>query len=45
MYPQLEKIDVYTPDKPVRTVGIDGTLDGGDVLPGFTLAAKDIFSS
>ncbi len=23
---------------------LDGTLEGGDVLPGFTLAVKDIFS-
>jgi hypothetical protein len=28
-----------------RTIGIDGELDGVDVLPGFKLAVKDIFPS
>ncbi len=36
-------IEVYTPGLPVKIVGMDGALDGGDVLPGFTLAVKDIF--
>jgi len=27
-----------------RTLGLNDTLDGGDVLPGFTLAVKDIFA-
>ncbi|HLV36843.1 MAG TPA: Uma2 family endonuclease [Spirillospora sp.] len=27
----------------VQAVDIDGTLDGGDVLPGFTLKVRDIF--
>ncbi len=43
MYPKAQKIDVYAPGQPPRTVGIDGTLDGGDVLPGFTLAARELF--
>lgn len=43
MYPQSQSIDVYAPEQPVRTVGIDGTLDAGDVLPGFTLAAQELF--
>lgn len=30
-------------DEDVITVGMDGVLDGKDVLPGFTLAVKDIF--
>jgi Uma2 family endonuclease len=44
MYPMSQSIDVYTPGQPLRTVGIDEMLDGGDVLPGFTLAVKDIFA-
>lgn len=43
MYPELESIEVYPPGQPVKTLGIDDTLEGGDVLPGFTLAVKDIF--
>lgn len=45
IYPQLKKIDVYAPGQPVRTVGIDDSLDAGDVLPGFTVTVKDIFSN
>ena len=44
MYPDLKRVDVYAPGQPVRTMGMDGTLDGGDVLPGFELPLKDIFS-
>ena len=44
MYPKSESIDVYAPGKPVRTVDIDGTLDGGDVLPEFTLSVRDLFA-
>ena len=44
MYPQLPRIDVYAPNKPMRTLGSDGVLDGGDALPGFELLVKDIFS-
>ncbi len=36
-------VEVYVPGQPVKIVSLDGTLDGGDVLPGFTLAVKDIF--
>lgn len=36
-------VEVYVPGQPVKVIGIDGTLDGGDVLPGFTLSVKDIF--
>jgi Uma2 family endonuclease len=42
MYPQLERIDVYPPGQPARTLGIDDVLDGGDVLPGFQLPVRDL---
>jgi len=41
--PETREVEVYIPNKPKQTVGIDGVLDGGDVLPGFTLPVKDIF--
>ena len=41
--PEKSQVEVYTPDQPPKTVGIDGVLDGGDVLPGFVLAVKAIF--
>ena len=41
--PETKVVEVYTPGKPPAIVGIDGVLDGGDVLPGFKLPVKDIF--
>jgi Uma2 family endonuclease len=43
VFPSRQEIAVYAHGKYVRTAGIDDTLDGGDVLPGFTLAVKRIF--
>lgn len=36
-------VDVYAPGEPMRTVGMNGTLAGGAVLPGFTLPVRDLF--
>jgi Uma2 family endonuclease len=44
VFPEERVVEVYTPSEDVHTVGIDGLLDGGDVLPGFTLKVKDIFA-
>lgn len=41
--PAAQTVDVYAPGKPPRTFGINDTLDGGGVLPGFTLAVKKLF--
>ena len=38
-----ERIEVYTPGKPVRILKRGETLDGGAVLPGFTVAVNDVF--
>jgi len=35
---------VYHPDRPVEIVGPDGTLDGEDVLPGFSLVLAELWS-
>lgn len=43
LYPKLQSIDVYAPGQPPRTLGINDILDGGDVLPGFKLALKELF--
>ncbi len=42
--PEQQYIRVYIPNRTPQLVGIDGVLDGGDVLPGFTLPVKDIFT-
>ena len=41
--PEKKRVEVYTPGQPVRILGVDNVIDGGDVLPGFTLAIKDVF--
>lgn len=41
-YPSSQTINVYTPTE-TRILGIDDTLDGGDVLPDFTLPARSVF--
>lgn len=43
VYIERQEVEVYELSKPMRIVGIDGTLDGGTVLPGFTMALKDVF--
>ena len=43
VYPEIHEIEVYYPGQAVQTLRIDDTLDGGEVLPGFTLPVKDIF--
>lgn len=46
-YPLTQVVDVCHLDQEgnliIRKVNVNGTLDGEDVLPGFTLAVKDIF--
>lgn len=43
--PERKEVDVYPKGraKGKTTFGVDGTLDGGDVLPGFTLPVARIF--
>ncbi|SRR5581483_640910 len=43
VYPDERQVKVYAPGQPVKTLSINDVLDGGQVLPGFTLAVKDIF--
>jgi len=44
VFPDTQTVFVHTPDNPAgKKFGMEDTLDGGDVLPGFTLALKDIF--
>lgn len=43
IFPEEQLAEVYMPDQDVVTVLIDDVLDGGTVLPGFTLPLRDIF--
>ena len=44
VYPRSRTIYVYTAANKVTIVQQDETLDGGEVLPGFKAALRDIFS-
>ena len=41
--PNVQEVEIYAPGQPVRLLTTSDILDGGDLLPGFTLAVKDIF--
>ena len=43
--PERKEVDVYPKGNPRRkkTVGVGGVLDGGDVLPGFTVRVDELF--
>lgn len=43
LYPRTRTIHVYSSDGSVRIVPPDGILDGGDVLPGFTVPVVSLF--
>jgi Uma2 family endonuclease len=40
--PRLRVVAVHRPDRPDQVLGVDGTLSGEDVLPGFTCRVSDI---
>lgn len=41
--PDKKQVQVFAPGQPVQRIGEDGVIEGGAVLPGFTLAVKDAF--
>ena len=43
VYPDEKEVAVYAPGQPARILTAEDELSGGDVLPGFALAVKDIF--
>jgi Uma2 family endonuclease len=43
VFPAAQTVEVYYRDQDVVTFGVNDTLDGMDVLPGFTLKISDIF--
>ncbi|MFN8375528.1 MAG: Uma2 family endonuclease [Anaerolineae bacterium] len=44
VYPEAQSVDAYVPGKEVQVFGIDDVLEVGDILPGFKLSVRDIFS-
>ena len=43
IYPRTKTIAVYRPGKDVQSLSIEGTLEGYDVLPGFSVPVREIF--
>ena len=41
--PEERAVEVYAPGQPVQTLGEKDTLQGGELLPEFSLPVKDIF--
>lgn len=41
--PDARLVEVYVPGQRAARLGMDGTLDGGSGLPGFTLPVRSIF--
>lgn len=41
--PERKSVEIYTPGQTAYTAGFHDVLDGGSVLPGFSLAVRDIF--
>lgn len=41
--PEIKVVEIHRPGQPFQRVSLEGTLDGGDVLPGFALPVKEIF--
>jgi Uma2 family endonuclease len=41
--PRRQTVDVHRPGQPTKTLGMDDVLDGEDVVPGWTLAVRDLF--
>lgn len=44
VFPAARRVEVYALHQSPQMLDNDGTLDGGDVLPGFTLSLADLFS-
>jgi len=40
VYPRSRQIEIHTPDKTIRTLGIDDTLEAVNLLPGFQLSVR-----
>jgi hypothetical protein len=44
VYPKTQTVEVYTSPNRSRTRGIDDSLDGGTLLPGFKLPLRTLFA-
>ena len=45
IFPELSEVVVHLPDGSAKTYGVDDTIDGGALLPGFRIAVKSILAT
>jgi Uma2 family endonuclease len=45
IYPKTQTAEVYTGPDQKKRIGKNGSLDGGDVLPGFSLSLPELFAA
>lgn len=43
--PFRPRVEVYIPGQPVRILGMEDTLEGGTVLPGFSIPVRELFEA
>lgn len=43
--PRRRTVAVHRPGQPVRVLGADDVLDGDDIVPGWTLPVRDLFTA
>jgi Uma2 family endonuclease len=43
IYPDLRKVDAHSPDGTARSIGADGVLEGGELLPGLLIEVASLF--
>ena len=41
--PRRRTVAVHRPDRPLRVLTVEGTLDGEEVVPGWTLPLRELF--
>jgi Uma2 family endonuclease len=44
LFPRTKEVQVFRPRQPIFIVAGDGELDGGEVLPGFSVRVASLFS-
>jgi Uma2 family endonuclease len=45
LWPDTRSVSIHRPDGTSLEIGPDATLDGGDILPGFTVTVGDLFET
>jgi Uma2 family endonuclease len=45
IWPAMQTIDVWRPGAPVVTLRANDTLDGADVIPGWSASVSEVFSA